>query len=106
MDFSLKENTLPDETLGLVKSPSPVMVVVGEALDSSQILIVAEGKVLMEAVELTQAVEFLLAVYFVLNLQYPKQCISTFLFYQKQVLNISDKQKIPVKLISFVSKLV
>jgi len=82
------------------------MVICGDIpLTSSLIYIVAEKVVLMEAEELSLAMELLFGLHYVMNLKYCDQCKNTYLFYQKFIMEISDKEKIPTKLITFVSKL-
>jgi hypothetical protein len=93
------------DALQLTSNSSPVMVVTGNPFYSSLIYIIAEGIVIMEAVELTQAVELLFGLHYVLNLEYSDKCKATYIFLQKEVLKIPDQQKIPIKLISLVSKL-
>ena len=59
----------------------------------------------MEAEELTLAMELMLALHYVMNLKYCNELKNTYLFYQKHIMDLSDKEKVPSRLITFVSKL-
>src|SRR3989442_14888494 len=88
------------DALQLTTTSSPVMVITGNPFSSLLIYIIAEDIVIMEAVEFTQAVKLIFGLHYVLNLEYNEKCKATYIFLQKEVLKISDTQKIPVKLIS------
>ena len=67
--------------------------------------VAAENKVLIEAEGIWEAVEVLLMAYYVCNVQYPKECLNTYLFLKRSVLKVYDSQKLPTKVLILLSKI-
>ena len=51
-----------------------------------EMVIAAENEVLLQVEDILQAVESLMCMYYVCNIQYPKECLNTFIFLQRNIL--------------------
>ncbi len=51
-----------------------------------EMVIAAENEVLLQVEGILQAVESLMCMYYVSNIQYPKECLNTFIFLQRNIL--------------------
>ena len=58
-----------------------------------------------EARDMVKAFAMLLCVFYIFNLEYPKKLEATFLLIQKLFLRISDKCKVPSKVLKLMSDL-
>lgn len=99
-----EERLSPSEASEIPNASTPVIVCCGDPFHSELFYIVFEKEVVLEANELTEAIELLFSFFYVMNIEYPKKSC-TYTFYQKQVCNIKDEHKVPIKLVSFVEKL-
>ena len=66
--------------------------------------VVAENQVLLKNLGFLDAVESMLMIYYVCNLEYPKECFSTFLILQRQAMRVHDTQKVPSKVLELMSE--
>ena len=53
----------------------------------------------------TSALVTPLLIYFVCNIEYPKECRNTYLFLQREVLNVYDSVKLPTKVLQLMNEL-
>lgn len=90
-----------DGDTGVGDIVSPVLV----SLAGENFSIAAEGQFILHDLPALKALSSLIGVYYSANLEYPQQCNCTFTFFQKEILKINDKKKVPTKLVSFVGRL-
>ena len=76
----------------------PSLLIVGQLPSYDEILIVAEGEVLLNVTtgHLT-ALKCLVSLYYTLNFCYPKACSNTYTLIQKYVLQILDTNNTPLR---------
>ena len=67
--------------------------------------ILVENVVVAETSDFVQAFALLLGAFYVFNLEYPKKLEATLLFFQKFILGISDRSKLPSKVLILISNL-
>ena len=67
--------------------------------------ILVENVVVAETSDFVQAFALLLGAFYVFNLEYPKKLEATLLFFQKFILGISDRSKLPSKVLTWMSNL-
>ena len=66
---------------------SPFIVFGGTFVEpEEEMVIAAENVVLLQVEGMFQAVESLICMYYVCNIQYPKECLNTFVFLQRNIL--------------------
>ena len=66
---------------------SPFIVFGGTFVEpEEEMVIAAENEVLLQVEGILQAVESLICMYYVCNIQYPKECLNTFIFLQRNIL--------------------
>ena len=64
-----------------------------------------ENVVVAETSDFVQAFALLLGALYVFNVEYPKKLEATLLFFQKFILGISDRSKLPSKVLTLMSNL-
>ena len=67
--------------------------------------ILVENVVVAETSDFVQPFALLLGAFFVFNIEYPKKLETTLLFFQKFILGISDRSKLPSKVLTLMSNL-
>ena len=67
--------------------------------------ILVENVVVAETSDFVQAFALLLGAFYVFNVEYPKKLEATLLFFQKFILGISDRSKLPSKVLILISNL-
>ena len=67
--------------------------------------ILVENVVVAETSDFVQAFALLLGAFYVFNVEYPKKLEATLLFFQKFILGISDRSKLPSKVLTLMSNL-
>ena len=67
--------------------------------------ILVENVVFAETSDFVQAFALLLGAFYVFNVEYPKKLEATLLFFQKLTLGISDRSKLPSKVLALMSNL-
>ena len=67
--------------------------------------ILVENVVAAETSDFVQAFALLLGAFYVFNVEYPKKLQATLLFFQKFILGISDRSKLPSKDLTLMSNL-
>ena len=65
--------------------------------------ILVENVVVAEASDFVQALALLLGAFYVFNVEYPKTFEATLLFPQKFILGISERSKLPSKVLALMS---
>ena len=83
---------------------TPHLCVVGEPFSTSEVYIVAEKKNLIECCDFIEGIITLIGLYFVANIEYPKEAMATFKFFQSYILKLQCKS-LPGKLITFCKTL-
>lgn len=104
-DFLYKE--FPSETSMLDLSDThvtPHLCLVGDPFSTSEVYVVAEKKNLIECKGFIEGIVTLIGLYFVINIEYPKQAMATFKFFQSYILQLHCKN-LPGKLITFCKAL-
>ena len=90
----------------LKKDAPPLILIVGELFSYNELLIAAEGEVILTITGgHLSALKCLFSFYYTLNFCYPKSCANTFVFIQKHLLQILDSNHTPVKVTVFVNEL-
>ncbi len=70
---------------------SPFIVFGGSLVEpEEEMAIAAENEVLVQVESILQAVESLMCVYCVCNIEYSKECLNTFIFLQRNILEAYD----------------
>ena len=84
---------------------APLLVIAGTCDDPQphETSVVAENQVIFKDVGFLDGIKSMMMLYYVCNLEYPKECLNTFLFLQRQVLKVHDMQKIPTKVLVLMS---
>ena len=67
--------------------------------------ILVENVVVAETSDFVQAFALLLGAFYVFNVEYPKKLEATLLFFQKFTPGISDRSKLPSKVLTLMSNL-
>ena len=67
--------------------------------------ILVENVVVAETSDFVQTFALLLGAFYVFNIEYPKKLEATLLFFQKFILGISDRSKLPSKVLKLMSNL-
>ena len=67
--------------------------------------ILVENVVVAETSDFVQAFALLLGAFYILNVEYPKKLEATLLFFQKFILGISGRSKLPSKVLTLMSNL-
>lgn len=70
---------------------SPILVFLGDPLQTEEIYICGEGSILMETSRNTCIRDFF-CIFYVCNVEYPKEAVCTFLFVQVHLLKIHHKK--------------
>ena len=84
----------------------PSLLIVGEIPNYDEILIVAEGEVVLNVTrDHLSALKCLISLYYTLNFCYPKACWNTYTLIQKYVLQSLDTSHTPVKVTVFVNEI-
>ena len=87
-------------------SMSP-FIVIGSTVNepNEEMAIAGENEVLLKASGILEAFECSMCMYYICNEQYPKVCANTYMFLQRSILNVFDNQKVPTKVLIFMSEL-
>lgn len=91
--------------LATKKGMAPLLVIGGDC-DNPQpdeTSVVAENQLIFRDAGFLDGVESMLMLYYVCNLEYPKECLNTFFFLQRQVLKVHDMQKVPTNVLVLMS---
>ena len=84
----------------------PSLLIVGKLLQYDEILIVAEGEVVLNiSGGHLSALKCLISLFYTLNFCYPKAYSITYIFIQKCVLQILDTNHTPTKVTVFVNEI-
>ena len=67
-----------------------------------EMVIAAENEVPLQVEGILQAVESLMCMYYVCNIQYPNECLNTFIFLER---NILKAYTVPTKVLILMSEL-
>ena len=67
--------------------------------------ILVENVVVEETSDFVQAFALLLGAFCIFNVKYPKKLEATLLFFQRFILGISDRSKLPSKVLALMSNL-
>ena len=67
--------------------------------------ILMENVVVAETSDFVQAFALLLGAFYVFNVEYPNKLEATLLFFQKFILDLSDRTKLPSKVLTLMSNL-
>ena len=67
--------------------------------------ILVENVVVEETSDFVQAFALLLGAFCIFNVEYPKKLEATLLFFQRFILGISDRSKLPSKVLALMSNL-
>ena len=86
-------------------STTPFVAVLGDWFEPDMIYIICDGHVLIECKDILLAISLLFSFYYILNIQYPKKCLSVYMFIQQVLADICGGEKAPTKLVTFVQKL-
>lgn len=115
LPFFLSENKdllfriYPSETSAeeiVVDGPiTPHVVVIGSPFTSSLVYLVAEGQIVLEAVEFLQAIISLIALYYCCNIQYPNKGKQIFRFIEIQLLKLQGNSVPPRRVLTLIEKL-
>ena len=86
---------------------APFLLIYGtmEEPQPSDEAIIAENRVILEAMGLVDALESMMFLYYICNLDYPKECANTFILIQRMIMNVYDTQKVPTKVLVLMSGL-
>lgn len=86
---------------------APFLVIDGTMEDPqpTDVSVVAENRVLLKSMKLLDALESMLLIYYVCNIEYPKECLNTFLFLQRMAMKVFDTRKVPTKVLLLMSEL-
>ena len=79
-----------------IQQSAPYIVTTGVAGESNfQSFVCAEQEVLFESKTLQDSLIDLISAYFVFDISYPKTLAAIYLFFQRHVFNLKDKQNVP-----------
>ena len=67
--------------------------------------ILVENVVVEETSDFVQAFALLLGAFYIFNVEYPKKLEAMLLFFQRFILGISDRSKLPSKVLALMSNL-
>ncbi|XP_073250654.1 uncharacterized protein [Porites lutea] len=85
---------------------TPFIIFEGQLQASDDIYLSGERNLLLKVNGgHTSALVTLLLIYFVCNIEYPKECRNTYLFLQREVLNVYDSVKLPTKVLQLMNEL-
>ena len=56
------------------------------------VAIIAENRLILEAMGLV-TLESMMFLYYICNLEYPKECVNTFILIQRMIMNVYDAHK-------------